>query len=158
MHLIAALIIASTTVFRLELVDETPYIVGVDGVRRQVVLVDPDEYEMLTGRVEKVWAGLNSSEDGRIKLHGMRVDQTETNNTKVTTYSDGYRHMERMAPKRPARPVVRTGRARPPEPVKPSGISDRQWKFRQKRKEALSGKVKEITVEHDAVTGKDIVK
>lgn len=149
---------AETTVYRLELTDETPYVVGGDGVRRQVVIVDPDEYEMLTGRVEKVWAGLNSTEDGRIRLHGKRVDQFPTNAVKVTVYADGYRHLERMVVKAPARPVVRNVKKTPQEPRKPFGISDRQWKFRQRRKEALSGKAKEVSVEHDAVAGKDIVK
>ena len=52
----------TTSVFRLELEGEaeTPYLVGADGVRRRVCILDPDEYAMLTGQVASVWQALQS--------------------------------------------------------------------------------------------------
>ena len=70
-----------TTVYRLELRsdahgNETAYVVGVDGVSRPVVLVDPIEYKMLTERLDTVWQSFHATSDGRRKLHG-KIERTE---------------------------------------------------------------------------------
>jgi len=151
-NLLFAAIVASTAVYRLEVQNDTPYIVGVDGVRRQVCLVDPAEYAMITGKVDQVWRSLNSSEDGRVSLHGARVrTEVDTNlAVRVAVYKDGYRHSVPMEVKRHA--------ALPPRPVKNTRISDRQEKFREALKARKNAKPKEVTVEHNAETGKDEVK
>ena len=66
---------AATEVFRLERDTDTGAlaVVGVDNVRRAVQLIDPDEYAMMTGQVAAVWGALNSTDDGRRKLHGKRI-------------------------------------------------------------------------------------
>lgn len=153
---------AGTTVYRLELTDEKPYIVGQDGVRREVALVDPSEYAMMTGQVSAVWKSLNATRDGRVKLHGKctgTVIDAEAKE-KRETYADGYIWREPMVLK--TRKVVSeikggdpTKPKRPKE--RPRHLSKMQWEMRQKLEAARSGKVKEVTVEHDAATGKDKV-
>lgn len=151
---------ADTKVYRLELTDDVPFIVGVDGVRRQVVLVDPDEYEMLTGRLEKVWSSLNSTEDGRIKIHGMRQRQYVEGEEKFTVYKDGYIFSERMVLHNARPRVITSKRENPKKKAERINklISDRQEEYRKERDRVLRGVPKEVTVEHDATTGKDIVK
>lgn len=155
--IIATLVLAATSVFRLELTDDVPYVVGADGERRQVVLVEPEQYAMLTGRLDQVWRSMNADENSRIKLHGMRVDQRIDEKTmeKYTIYKDGFVHVDRMMPKT-TRPRIVTKKQLPP--TKPSRISKRHWDMMKKRNENLSKPAKEVTVEHDALTGKDIVK
>lgn len=151
-NLIAAFaIIASMTVYRLELRDERPFIVGADGVSRPVCLVDPSEYAMMTGRVDQVWRSLNSTESGRVQLHGSRVwtEVDETNGVKVVVYKDGYRHSEKFAVRRPRKKSVL------PVRVRNRNISDRQQKFREAIEARKSAPPKVITIEHNAATGKD---
>lgn len=168
MNILAIALIATTTVFRLELTDEKPYIVGADGVKREVVLMEPEQYSILTGQVQTIWASMNKTRDARAKLHGKANTTVTTNgNEKVTVerYDDGYVFTDRMTVKtredidkfRLTHRAAKSGRVMP-KPVKPRNISDRQWQMRQKLNDALSGKPKEVNVEHDAVTGKDIVK
>lgn len=155
-------VIAETTIYRLELMDEKPYIVGQDGVKREVALVDPSEYAMMTGQMSKVWQSLNSTRDGRVKLHGKctgTVIDAETEE-KRETYADGYIWREPMEKK--TRQIVR--QIKDGDPTKPSipkerprHLSKMQWEMRQKLEAARSGKVKEVTIEHDATTGKDKV-
>ena len=86
---------AATEVFRLERDTDTGAlaVVGVDNVRRAVQLIDPDEYAVMTGQVAAVWCALNSTDDGRRKLHGKREKTiVDTNAAEVVTvYADGYR-------------------------------------------------------------------
>lgn len=159
--LAASIALANTEVFRLERDTETGALalVGVDNVRRAVQLVAPDEYAMLTGNVAKVWAALNSTDDGRIKLHGKRVlTEILTNEaTKVTHYADGYRFAEKIPKRTPPRPpaaVPRTPKARP-EPTRPANVSPRAWEMRKRLAERKAGKVREVNVVHDATTGTD---
>ena len=159
--LAASIALANTEVFRLERDTETGALalVGVDNVRRAVQLVAPDEYTMLTGNVAKVWAALNSTDDGRVKLHGKRVlTEILTNEaTKVTHYADGYRFAEKMPKRTPPRPpaaVPRTPKARP-EPTRPANVSPRAWEMRKRLAERKAGKVREVNVVHDATTGTD---
>lgn len=111
MNVLLASILAATTVFRLELTDEVPFIVGADGERREVVIVSPDAYAALTGRLDIVWKSMNSTEDGRIKIHGKRVDQTvdEKESVKHTVYQDGFVFTEKMI-RKSTRPVIVDGK------------------------------------------------
>ena len=159
--LAASIALANTEVFRLERYTETGALalVGVDNVRRAVQLVAPDEYAMLTGNVAKVWAALNSTDDGRIKLHGKRVlTEILTNEaTKVTHYADGYRFAEKMPKRTPPRPPAaepRRPKARP-EPTRPANVSPRAWEMRKRLAERKVGKVRDVNVVHDATTGTD---
>lgn len=159
--LAASIALANTEVYRLERDTETGALalVGVDNVRRAVQLVAPDEYEMLTGNVAKVWAALNSTDDGRVKLHGKRVlTEILTNEaTKVTHYADGYRFTEKMPKREPPRPpaaVPRKYKAKT-EPPRPANVSPRAWDMRKRLAERKAGKVREVTVIHDAATGTD---
>lgn len=155
---------AGTTVYRLELTDEKPYIVGQDGVKREVALVDPCEYAMMTGRVQSVWASLNSTRDGRTKLHGKCKSKVDDETKElVETYADGYVFRTPMVEK--TRNVVRLIKNDGVSPVKvqkdwrkrPGNVSKLHWEMKQKLQAAKSGKVKEVTVIHDAATGKDVI-
>lgn len=154
------------TVYRLELHsdaagNETTYVVGADGVARPVVLVDPAEYRILNERLETVWASLHSTSDGRRKLHGKleRTEIDEAKREKTEVYADGYRYVEVMPVKR-TRPSAKVSKTPPSpvEPKKPANVSDRHWQMRQALLKVKKNKPKEVTVEHDAVTGKDEVK
>ena len=152
------------SVYRLELHSdssgETAWIVGQDGVKRPVVVVSPDEYKLLTERLDLVWAYFNSSRDGRVKLHGKVVNTVidSTSLEKVETHSDGYTHREKIPPKvdRP-RVVTPQKKGVGSSPPRPSGISDRQFEMRKRLEERKKNPVKTVTLEHDAATGKDRV-
>ena len=151
---------AATEVFRLERDTDTGAlaVVGVDNVRRAVQLIDPDEYAMMTGHVAAVWRALNSTDDGRRKLHGNREKTiVDTNAAEVVTvYADGYRWREKMPeltkPKNPRN-------VRPPSPEnpprKPGNISERQFKMRQAIENRRKAKPREVTVIRDATTGEE---
>lgn len=156
---------AKVTVYRLELYrygdSETPFIVGADGVRRPVVLVAPEEYDILTGRVETVWKQLNSTPDGRRMLHGREVSHEIDTDAlrKVDIYADGFRFEQNIPPKRTRPEAHSRGSQDKQRPeVKPDGISDRQWQMRKTLRNDRSAKPKTVTVEHNAATGKDEVK
>lgn len=150
-------------VYRLELhtsdAGEQTYIVGGDGVKRPVVLVDPSEYKLLTERLESVWQSFHATADGRRKLHG-RLERTEINEKarqKVEIYADGFRYTETLPVKRKPTEAKITRLQAKIEEQKPKGMSDRQWKVRQAFKKHRLGVPKQVTVEHNAVTGKDTV-
>lgn len=153
---------ASTVVYRLERDTETENlaIVGVDGVKRPVCIMSPEQYELMTSRFERVWNVMNAKEESRILLHGKRDRQVVEGNTKSTIYADGFVYHEKMIPKTlvPRATVVtnrtRSGIIR----TKPNGISERQWKMRERLRKIKESEPKTVTVEHDAVTGKDVVK
>jgi len=157
-------VLATTQIYRLELTDEVPYIVGQDGVKRQVCLVDPDQYTVMTGQVAQVWKSLNSTDDGRRKLHGKRSQQIVSDDgEKVTVYEDGYRHVEKAERKTQAVMDSFAGRNKSPvkavvRKLKNTRISDRHQKMLDELEERRKAKPKEVTVEHDALTGKDTVK
>lgn len=149
--LAASVALAKTEVYRLERDTETGALalVGVDNVRREVALVGPDEYAMLTGNVAKVWAALNSSESGRVSLHGRRVKTEVLANeaTRVTHYADGYRFAEKMPKRTPPRPPAAVPRLQ--------NVSPRAMEMRRRLADRKAGKVREVTVVHDAATGTD---
>lgn len=159
MNIILASILAATTVYRLELTDEMPFIVSSSGERREVVIVSPDEYAVLTGRIETVWKSMNSTEHERVRLHGKRIDQTvdEKEFVKHTVYQDGFVFTEKMI-RKSTRPVIVDGKKPSRKLKKPNRVSQRHWEMMKKRIEQKQKPVKEVTVEHDATTGKDIVK
>lgn len=155
--------IAGTAVYRLELTDEIPYIVGQDGVKREVAIIDPAQYAMMTGRVQSVWTSLNSTRDGRVKLHGKCTGCVidDAAKEKRETYADGYVWREPMLLKtRKVVGEIKDGdHAKPKRPKeRPRHLSKMQWEMRQKLESARSGKVRHVTVIHDAATGKDVVK
>jgi hypothetical protein len=150
-------------VYRLELHTnddgEQAYIVGTDGVRRPVVLVSPDEYDLLTTRLDLMWEYFNSSRDGRVKLHGRVVNTTidEVAKEKVETHKDGYQHREKMPAKVDRPRLVLKQKPDMATPPKPTNISERQYEMRKRLAERRKSPVKTLTVEHDAATGKDTV-
>jgi len=158
-----AYVAPSVSVYRLELradsSGETAWLVGQDGVKRPVVLVSPDEYALLTTRLDLMWEYFNSSRDGRVKLHGRIVNTTidEVAKEKVETHNDGYIHREKIPAKVDRPRVVFKPRPDTATPPKPDGISDRQFEMRKRLAERKNRPFKTINVEHDAATGKDRV-
>lgn len=121
--------------FRLEIDGSAARIVGVDGVRREVVLVAPEEYAALTNNAVEAWKKLHETEAGRVKLHGRRVNTSVMDGkVRVDTYADGFRMPFPMSPRH----------------LEFRAIIDEKKKHRTKPKE--------VTLEHDAATGKDTVK
>ena len=159
MNSIICALLAVTTIYRLELTDNVPFIVGEDGVRRQVAIVDPEEYEILKGNVKLLIESANKTEDSRIRLHGKRKEQIIEDGKKHTIYEDGFIFTEKMA-QRTAKPraTIVTNRSESVIMPRPNGISDRHWEVMKARSEYKKRKPKQVTVEHDALTGKDIVK
>lgn len=152
------------TVYRLQLYQnadgsEAAYVVGVDGVERPVVLVDPAEYKLLTERLDAVWQSFHATPDGRRKLHGKieRTEIDEAKREKVEVHADGYRHTEAM-PKREKPAAAKLTRLQVKiEKQKPRGMSDKQWEMRRAFEKHRMGAAKTVTVEHDAATGKDTI-
>lgn len=165
--------------FRLELesgdAGETPYLVGADGERRRVCILDPDEYAMLTGQVASVWNALHATDDGRRKIHGKRVKQTVNTNAlvKTTVYADGYTFDEPLV--RSTREVKRKFAEAPPSKRSPvaqgvplsvtsrkalgvRNVSEHHRKMIEERERRKNAKPKTVTIEHDATTGKDVIK
>ena len=154
------------TVYRLELHSDTngneaAYVVGVDGVERPVVLVEPMEYKMLTERLDAVWQSFHATAEGRRKLHG-KIERTEIDEKakqKVEVHADGYRHTETL-PKRERPKATKTKLARLQAKIemqKPKGMSEKQWEMRKAFEKHRMGVPKTVTVEHDAATGKDTI-
>ena len=145
-------------------------VVGVDGVLRQCHILSDDEYHYVTNMVGKWYEYMNMTKDGRSYLHGAKEGKTvvTTNEagviTKLQRYSDGYVHSETAVVKeRPTtRPRLHIGLEEPREVPKrtirhPAGISAKQREMREARERVRQKKPKEITVNHDANTGKDTV-
>ena len=150
----------TTSVFRLELEGEaeTPYLVGADGVRRRVCILDPDEYAMLTGQVASVWQALHKTDDGRRKIHGKRVNQVinEKAGVKTSVYADGYSFDEPLV--RNTRETKRAFAAAPARRAQSTALSERHRKFREELERRRNAAPKTVTIEHDANTGKDALK
>lgn len=147
---------ADTTVYRLELTDGVPYAVGVDNVRRPVVLVDPAEWATLTNYVFRGIMRDNSTENGRVRLHGPRKQQivNDKEHEKATVYEDGYVHVEKVWNR--TRPEI-VKRTTPSKKLKNrSAYSAKYIEMLEAR--AKAAKPRTVTVEHDATTGKDILK
>lgn len=136
---------------------EVAYVVGADGTERPVVLVDPAEYKLLTERLESVWQSFHATADGRRKLHGKleRTEIDEKARQKVEIYADGFRHTETLPVKRKPTEAKITRLQAKIEEQKPKGMSDRRWEMLQAFKKHRQSVPKQVTVEHDAVTGKD---
>ena len=147
---------AGTEVHRLEVTDGVPYAVGVDGVRRPVVLVDPAEWATITNYVFSGIMRDNSTEDGRVRLHGPRKNQivNDKEHERATVYEDGYVHIEKM--RNSSRPVVAKRNTPSEESKKRSAYSAKYIQLLEER--AKAAKPRTVTVEHNANTGKDIVK
>lgn len=128
----AILMLAATQVFRLEVDGDAARIVGADGVRREVVLASPEEYAALTNQAVVAWRRIHETEEGRRRVHGKRINTTIHDKRRVDTYADGFKAMFPMSPK--------------------------HAEFRAKLHEAKQRTPIEVTVEHDAATGKDYQK
>lgn len=156
--------VRKVTAYRLHLYknadgSEVARIVGADGVERPVVIIDPAEYKLLTERLESVWQSFHATADGRRKLHG-RLERTEIDEKarqKVEIYADGFRHTETLPVKRKPTEAKMTRLQAKIEEQKPKGMSDKRWEMRQAFKKHRLGVPKQVTVEHNAVTGKDTV-
>lgn len=158
----------STQVYRLERNTETEdlYLVGQDMVKRRVCLVDPFEYAMMTGQLAQVWKSMHKDDAGRSRLHGKRgaTEIDTTNGVKVTVYEDGYRHVEHFDVKTKrtmdsfAGRKPTTIRDQAMKAVRDKRISERQQKMRDEIEARKKSAPKIITIEHDAVSGKDEVK
>lgn len=157
-------------VFRLVRDTETgaTAIVGVDNVMRQCHLLTPDEFCYVTNMVFKWYANMNSTREGRAALHGKKEGGvTVTTNdvgviVKRQAYEDGYVHEEtaKVKPRPKDRADVKVPGLDAPRQVRirhPAGISQRQKEMREARERIRQKKPKEITVNHDANTGKDTV-
>lgn len=143
------------TVYRLEVEGDKQFVVGADGVRRQVALMGADEYAQLAERVDAVWRIQNATPEGRRKLHGA-VTNTVINaeqKRKEEYHTDGYVHYEPMQIRRSSPPPVVKLKA-----DKRRNVSKLHAEMRRKLEERTKVKPKTVTVEHDAATGKDIVK
>ena len=146
------------TVYRLHLHrnadgSEVACLSGEDGVERPVKIIDPDEYKLLTERLQVVWYSLNSTSDGRRKLHG-RLERTEIDEKarqKVEIYADGFRHTETLPVKRKPTEVKITRLQAKIEEQKPKGMSDKRCEMRQAFEKHSKGVPKQVTVEHDAM-------
>ena len=170
---VAALCVAANAeqeVFRLVRDTETgtTCVVGVDGVMRPCHLLTDSEFYFVTNMVFKWTAYMNSSKEGRRALHGEKDGGVEvtTNGVGVIVkrqrYEDGYVHEETArVVNRPKKKIdaVLVAPTKPPTPTfrHPSGISEKQRKMREARERIRQKKPKEVTVNHDANTGKDTV-
>lgn len=158
-------------VFRLVRDTETgaTSIVGVDNVMRQCHLLTPHEFCYVTNMVFKWYAHMNSTREGRAALHGKKEGGTTVTTNEVgiivkrQAYEDGYVHEETMKVYKPRpkdRPDANVPGLDAPRKVRirhPAGISQRQKEMREARERIRQKKPKEITVNHDANTGKDTV-
>lgn len=143
-------------VFRGEVRDGRTFIVGVDGERREAILVDPLDYAMLTNKIEASWRLANSTEENRLKVHGKRVNQQIEDGEKSTTYEDGYKYYERIpVKKRPPHSPQEIARAKErieKRKATPRG-SARYRDFKRLLEERKRAKTKEVNVEYNAVNG-----
>ena len=142
-------------VYRLEVEDDSCFILGADGVRRQVALMGADEYAQLAERVDAVWRIQNATPEGRRRLHGA-ITNTVINaeqKRKEEYHADGYVHCEPMQIRRSSPPPIVKRKS-----DERRNISRLHAEMRRKLEERMKGKPKTVTVEHDATTGKDIVK
>ena len=138
---------------------ETAWLIGGDGEKRPVVLVTPDEFDLLTERLDKVWKKMHEDKTGRKILHGA-ITNTELDHGKMEIrehYKDGYIHTEPMIKKRNAvvdnKPSLVNGRGYPLP--NPKSMSERQFEMRKKLAERRKRPIRKVSVEHDAATGKD---
>ena len=132
---------------------EVAYVVGVDGVERPVVLLDPLEYRLITERLDAVWKSFHATDDGRRKLHGKleRTEIDEKSHQKVEIYADGFRHTEPLPVNRKPTEVKITRLRAKIEEQKPKGMSDKRCEMRQAFEKHSKGVPKQVTVEHDAM-------
>ena len=164
---LAATGFCSTQVYRLNLDTETgeTTLVGMDDVTRRVHLLTDMEYEWVTNICQKWVAYMNADKQRRAIYHGEVVGKTVvTNETGVMTmrteYEDGFIHVEMARVRRPlptASSLPKQLQEAKPS-VRPHWMSERQFRMRERRKKALKKEPIEITIEHDANTGKDTVR
>lgn len=164
---LAATGFCSTQVYRLNLNTETgeTTLVGMDDVVRRVHLLSDAEYECVTNICQKWVAYMNADKQRRAIYHGEIVGKTVTTNetgvmTMKTEYQDGFVHVELGRVKRPSAASNLPKRLQEAKPTrgKPHWMSERQFKMRERRGKALRKEPIEITIEHDANTGKDTVR
>lgn len=123
------------------IVDDT----STNGIRR-VEMVDQNQYAILTGRLDKVWAKYHKSSSGRVELHGKIVNTIidEERRVRSELHADGYVHTEKMVKVTKEIRRKRHGIRNPPNRVKPGNMSARQWK---KKLKSENKKTKTVTVE-----------
>lgn len=158
---------ADRQVYRLERDSETEriWLVGQDGLSRECKILAPEEYELLMGELVQTWTKLNATDSGRSSLHGKVIGTVITNGCRITTYKDGYQYAEAMQVKT-AKAVGDFAGRKPKATMREQAVdkyhTKRYSEFKQKMKErnerVKNSKPKTVTVEHDAATGKDIVK
>lgn len=111
----------------------------------QFVQISIFDYIALTNQIRAMWTYANSTEQGRVSLHGKRVSRIIDAESKTMTleYSDGYKFIESMKPQvvRDAEPKKATA---PTLRKKPPHMSDEQWKFVQKTDMISSGTPKRV--------------
>ena len=158
--------VADTEVFRLVRDTETgaTALVGVDAVPRQVHLLTENEWHFVTNMVCKWTVHMNSTKEGRRALHGEKDGGlvVTTNETGVIVkrqkYEDGYVHEETGVVSRRERNKAITADLLPRPTPRPTHISKRQYEMRQRLERVKKGIPREITIDHDATTGKDTVR
>jgi lipopolysaccharide export LptBFGC system permease protein LptF len=106
----------------------------------QFVQIAISDYIALTNQIHAMWIYANSTEQGRVSLHGKRVSRIIDTESKTVTleYADGYRFIESMKPQE-VRQIEPKKETAPTPRKKPSHMSDEQWKFVQ-RAETISSK------------------
>lgn len=163
---LAATGFCSMQVYRLNLDTETgeTTLVGMDDVTRRVHLLSEEQYQWVTNICQKWVAYMNADKQRRAIYHGEIVGKTvTTNDTGVvamkTEYQDGFVHVELARVKRPSVASSLPRQLQEAKPsVRPHWMSERQFKMRERRRKALKKEPIEITIEHDANTGKDTVR
>jgi hypothetical protein len=104
------------------------------------VQIPVGDYVILTNQIHAMWVQANSTESGRVGIHGHRVGRViDADNKKITLeYADGYRHVSEMSVKdlRQFVPDLFTNRnatvSNPIKRTRPRRMSDAQWEFIQK--------------------------
>lgn len=98
------------------------------------------EYVALTNQIYAMWHYANSTEQGRISLHGKRISRIIDTKSKIVIleYADGYKYIESMKPQE-VRQIEPKKESAPSPRKKPSHMSDKQWQFVQ-RAEMISSK------------------
>lgn len=103
------------------------------------------EYVALTNQIYAMWHYANSTEQGRVSLHGKRVSRIIDTKSKtvILEYADGYKYIESMKPQE-IREIEPKKTPTPTPRKKPVHMSDEQWKFVQKADMISSGTPKRV--------------
>ena len=155
-NVISGIILATTLI--------TPIGTNAETVNDEMqVLIPYSDYVILTNRIYSMWAMANSTENGRVSMHGARTRRTVDVEEKTVTleYSDGYIYIEHMKQQKSSTivPHTNTTATAKSKPRRPKHMSDAQWEFVQKNSSkerkrvnavfAPGGKVQSISSEDD---------